>query len=296
MNYTHTTDNKLSLKAATTFRIGGMAKYHAIINTLRNVMESVRWANTSGIPWFILGGGSNILVDDDGFPGLVITLSGDFKTVRFDEHAVEIGAGVLLPVMSRRFLERRWGGFEFMCDIPGTIGAAVRINAGTKQGEIADHFISAMILTPQGEVRSLCKDDMQFTNRHSTLSETRAIVLSARFALPYLDEQESIREKMRHIKAVRRQAQPKIRRNCGSVFKNPLGLKPAGWYIEQAGLKGMRIGDAMVAHEHGNWIVNLGNAQSTDVKGLIERIQGEVLDRFGVKLEREVIFIPDDIL
>jgi UDP-N-acetylmuramate dehydrogenase len=248
------------------------------------------------MPWFVLGAGSNILVSDDGFPGLVIRISGVFKEISFYENTVQVGAAVLLPILSRCFLENQWGGFEFMCDIPGTIGGAVLINAGTRGGEIADHFISAMIRTPDDQVRSMSKEEMAFSYRRTSLSGTQAIILSARFALPYRAEKDSIHKKMEQIITNRRQKQPRNKRNCGSVFKSYPGQSPPGWYIEQAGLKGTRVGDAMVAFEHANWIVNLGNAKAEHVKSLIDRIQGEVFSRFNVKLEREVSYIPEDVL
>jgi len=284
------------IKDYTTFKIGGAVRYLSVCKSIEDLLEALTWCNGQGLPWFILGNGSNILVSDDGFPGLVIKLGGRFKKVKFDENTVEVGAGVFLPVLSQRFLEMQWGGFEFMCDIPGTIGGALRLNAGTKQGEIKDHFISAMILTTGGEVKSICKEEMGFAYRHSSFSETRDIALSALFSLPFLEDRESILEKRKRIILGRRQKQPRNRRNCGSVFKSFPGQKPAGWYIDRAGLKGTRMGDAMVAYEHANWIVNLGNAKAEHVKSLIEKIQNEVFRKFDITLERELIFVPEDIL
>ncbi|MGQ9689537.1 MAG: UDP-N-acetylmuramate dehydrogenase [Desulfobaccales bacterium] len=284
------------IKDYTTFKIGGPARHFSICQSIDDLLEALYWCKDHGLPWFILGNGSNILVSDDGFPGLVIRLGGEFNNVVFQGDAVEAGAGVLLPALSRHFLTQGWGGFEFMCDIPGTIGGAVRINAGTKEAEIKDHFVSARVLSADGTVRNIAKDDMNFSHRHSCLAHSRDIVLSARFSRPYMEEKKRIQEKIKQIIADRRQKQPKNRHNCGSVFKNPLGGKPAGWYIDQTGLKGLRIGDAMVAHEHANWIVNLGKARAEHVKELIEKIQEEVFQKFCVKLEREVIYVPEDIL
>jgi len=126
------------LKNQTTFKIGGPARNFSVCNSIDDLRKAVIWSKNQGLPWFILGNGSNILVSDEGFPGLVIKLGRDIKKVDFESDTVQVGAGVLLPALSRYFLARGWGGFEFMCDIPGTIGGAVRINAGTKQGEIKD--------------------------------------------------------------------------------------------------------------------------------------------------------------
>lgn len=285
-----------NLSMHTTYRIGGQAAYFSICHSNEELQRIVSWCRDKALPWFILGNGSNILISDDGFPGVVIKLSGAFKMISFDSDVVRAGAGVLLPTMSRNFLARGWGGFEFMCGIPGTIGGAVRVNAGTKKGEIQDSFLSATILSHDGKVRTFSKEEMQFSFRHSRFATTRDIILSANFSRPYVSDKNTIQEKIKKIIADRRQKQPTIRRNCGSVFKSPPEGKPAGWYIDQAGFKGMRIGDAMVSHEHANWIVNLGNAKSEHVKCLINKIQNEVLGCFGVQLEREVIYVPEDIL
>ncbi len=288
--------NNYCFATHTTYKIGGSATYYSVCTTSDELQDYMRWCKQHDLPSFILGNGSNILVSDDGFPGLVIKLGGDFKKVVFDQDSVQLGAGVLLPAFSRHCLARGWGGFEFMCGIPGTIGGAVRINAGTKQGEIKDQIISAMVLTPASEIKTLTRDEMGFSYRHSKLAETRDIVLSATFARPYDEDKAVIQEKIKEIIASRRQKQPRIKRNCGSVFKSPPGGKPAGWYIDQAGLKGYRVGNAMIAHEHANWIVNLSNAKAVDVKVIISHVQETVFKKFGIMLEREVIYVPEDIL
>jgi len=280
----------------TTYKIGGPAQYFSICDTVDEIQEALSWCEQHVLPWFILGNGSNILVADEGFAGLVLKLGRGFKAFSFAYDSVEVGGGVLMPALSSHCLSKGWGGFEFMCGIPGTMGGGVRMNAGTRDGEIKDHFISAIVQSPNGNVNVVGKDDMNFSHRHSMLANTRDIVLSVRLKLSYLDKPENIKEKIKKIIAIRRAKQPKIKRNCGSVFKKPLGGKPAGWYIDQAGLKGLRIGDAMVAHEHANWILNLGNAKADQVKALISKIQDDVMKKFDVALEREVIYVPEDIL
>jgi len=278
----------------TTYKIGGSARYFFSCNTVNGIQKALSWCDEQSLPWFILGNGSNILIADKGFAGLVIKLSRGFKAFSFAQDTVEVGGGALMPALSSHCLSKGWGGFEFMCGIPGTIGGGVRMNAGTRDGEIKDHFISAIVQSPNGNVNVVGKDDMNFSHRHSMLANTRDIVLSVRLKLSYPDKPENIKEKIKKIIAIRRAKQPKIKRNCGFVFKKPPGGKPAGWYIDQAGLKGLRIGDAMVAHEHANWILNLGNAKADQVKALISKIQDEVMKKFGVSLEREVIYVPED--
>lgn len=285
-----------SLKPYTTYKIGGPARFFATPKSTEELQNAVAWSQERGVPWFILGNGSNLLISDRGFPGLVIKLGGDFKKVDFDKDVVRAGGGVLLPALSRHFLAREWGGFESMCGIPGTVGGAVRMNAGTRQGEIKDNFISATVLTPAGEIKTVNRDEIGFSYRRSGLADTRDIVLTACFSKPYDEEKAGIKSKIKEIIAARRGKQPKNRKNCGSVFKSAADGTPAGWYIDQAGLKGFRIGDAMVAGEHANWIVNLGNARAEDVKGIISHIQEKVFLKFGEMLQREVLFLPEDIL
>lgn len=289
--------NYFRIKEFTTYKIGGCAKHMINCNSPKELQSCLySLVKEKNLPWFILGNGSNILVSDEGFPGVVIKLGGEFKKVVFDEDTVNAGGGVLLPTLSRHCLSRGWGGFEFMCGIPGTIGGAIRMNAGTRQGEIKDNFVSATVLTPGGEMKVLSKKDMNFSHRHSKLAGSRDIVLSATFAKPYASDKVDIQKKIKEIIAARRQKQPRNKKNCGSVFKRPSGGKPAGWYIDQAGLKGYQVGDAMVAHEHANWIVNTGNASARDVRDIIAHVQEKVFLKFGIMLVREVIFVPEDIL
>jgi len=285
-----------NLRNQTTYKIGGPALYFSTCNSIVEVQKAIHFAVKRNLPWFILGNGSNILVSDEGFPGLAIKLSGDFKKINFDANIVEVGAGVILPALSKSFLSMGWAGFEFMCGIPGTIGGAVRMNAGNNQGEIQDHFISALVLSKNGNLQNITKEEMDFSHRSSRLYKCKDTILSVKFKMHCLETPKHIKEKIKLIIADRRSKQPKNRRSCGSVFKKPEGGKPAGWYIEQAGLKGFRIGDAMIAFEHANWIINVGNAKAVHVKVLIRRIQDDILKTYGVFLKREVVYVPEDII
>lgn len=282
-------------KNLTTFKIGGPVKYFKECETHDDLLSTIAWSLETSIPYLIIGNGSNILISDSGFEGLIIKLCGDFKKVAFFKDTVEAGAGIMLPALSRKFIQNSWGGFEFMCGIPGTVGGAVRINAGTKQGEIKDQFLYANILGHQGKTKIITKVEMNFSHRYSVLSKTNDIVLSAVFKKKYTSDKQTIIRNIKKIIIDRRQSQPSLKKNCGSVFKNPPNGKPAWWYIENAGLKGTRIGGAMVAYEHANWIVNLGDAKAVNVKSLIQFIQSVVFSEFGITLERELIFIPEDL-
>jgi len=283
------------LSKHTTYQIGGPAQHFQRCNSEKDLQTAISRMSRQQLPWFVLGNGSNIIVSDSGFPGMVIKLGGDFKKVVFEKDALHAGGGVLLPSLSRHCMARGWGGFEFMCGIPGTIGGAVIINAGTSQGQIKDNFLSIKVLSPEGTIRTFNHEEMRFSHRHSALLNTKDIILSATFSKPYQTEKNVIKKRIKDIIASRRQKQPKNKRNCGSVFKSPPGGEPAGWYIEQAGLKGLRRGGAMIAYEHANWIVNLGGARAEEVKTLIEIVQKAVWEKFGIMLEREVIYVPEDL-
>jgi len=285
----------VSFKKMTTYRIGGLARYFASPINLAELIEAPKWCNANRLPWFLIGHGSNILVSDEVFPGLVIKLVGDFNSIEFDDgrRIMTVGAAAMLPKLANECAKRGISGFEGLCDIPGTVGAAVRINAGTKAGEVKDLFMSADILDDQGSVRTLRYDEMNFGHRTSVLMQKRWLVLRARFSYGTVKESAEIFDVMEGHRAARRHKQPLNPRNCGSVFKS--AERPAGWYIEQCGLKGHRIGGAMIANEHANWIVNVGDARAHDVKALIDLAQAEVYKRFSIQLEREVEYVPEDI-
>jgi UDP-N-acetylmuramate dehydrogenase len=296
MNYKLRKD--VSLKYLTTYRIGGVASYFFIPESIAELRDVLGWAKEENVPWFCLGMGSNVLINDQGFPGLVVKLGTGLKRIETNESEdyFTVGGGCLLPRLGMTLMKQGIAGFEYMCVIPGTVGAAVRINAGTKEGEIKDKFLSADILMPDLREINLTKEDMKFSYRHSDLIGIKGLVLSARFQIRERESPEGIQKRIQEMIARKKSKQPQNPRNCGSVFKNPNGEKPAGWYIEQAGLKGMRKGDAQIATEHANWIVNLGKATATDVKYLIHHAQEKVFDKFGVELRREMIYVPEDIL
>jgi len=287
----------IPLKPYTTYKIGGPARYFCTAESSLDLLDALRWCKGNGAPWFLLGGGSNVLIADSGFPGLVIRLGGEFRRIGLNQKngLVTVGGGVMLPKLGMTLVTRGWSGFEFMCGIPGTVRGAVRINAGTKHGETKDHFVSASVMTPECRMETIGKEEMGFSYRHSRLVNRRDIVMEATFRLERKEDATVLKRRVQGGLAGRRRRQPKNKKNCGSVFKNPPGDKPAGWYLERAGLKGKKIGDAIVAEEHANWIVNLGNATSQDVKRLIGLCQDRVFKAFGIPLEREVLFIPNDL-
>jgi len=282
------------LSDLTTYKIGGIARYYCEPDTIGDLVEVLSQAKRENLKWFVLGSGSNVLIADEGFPGIVIRLGDSFKNIVINEREklVTAGAGTKLPRLGLILAKGGWDGFIYMCVIPGTVGGAVCINAGTtNEGEIKDRFVSAEIVNNDGIVKSISAHEMNFSYRSSSLLRSRNIVLSATFRLESQVSVDSLKKEIAKVARKRKSVQPTVPRNCGSVFKKPSRGRSAGWYIEQAGLKGYRIGDAQVSPEHANWIVNHGNATASDVKSLIELIRARVQHHFGVELETEVIYV-----
>lgn len=287
--------NNFPLKGLTTYKIGGQARYFVLVDSLTELKEVLFWAKANKISWFLLGAGSNILIPDEGFSGVVIKLGRWFNEIEINHKKKEVisGAAVMLTKLGKLLAASGWAGFEYMCGIPGTVGAAVKMNAGTRlEGEIKDSFIEALALTPSLELIRLKKKDMQFSYRSSRLAQEKHIVINVVFKLDRKNTKAVLQRKIQEIMLSRKRRQPTNIRNCGSVFRNPSLGKSAGWYIEQVGLKGVRVGDAAVADEHANWIVNLKNAKAKDIKRLIKIIQNKVSRKFGIKLEKELIYVP----
>jgi len=229
-------------------------------------------------------------------------LCGAFKKITFADrqNAVTAGAGTSLIKLGLEIARRGHKGCEYMGVIPGTVGGAVRMNAGISTGqEIRNNFVFAEVFDTRGEedITRIEATGMGFQYRSSMLARKPYIVLSASFRLPTrstADNGNAVRA-IRELLAKRRAKQPKNVRTFGSTFKNPGAGHSAGWYLEQVGMKGMRVGGAMVACEHANWIVNTGGATTGDARQLIAIAQQRVFESFGIRLEREVVYVPEDM-
>ena len=283
----------------TRLRTGGSTAYFATVNSRSDLIQVTTFARDRSLPLFVIGAGSNVVISDEIFRGCVIKLSGEFRKIIFTDKKVTCGAGHSLIKLGLVLAKRGFSGYEYMAVIPGSVGGAVRMNAGTtKYGEIKDHFISATIMDPAtGIIRKYTNEDMLFSYRGSSLLNSNRIILEASFELPRtgLYDSQFVFETIRRIQSERRKKQPRNPRTFGSVFKRPDSGQAAGWYLEKVGMKGLRVGGAMVPHEHANWIINTGGATSSDVRKLISIGQKRVLDEFGVVLEREVIYLPEDM-
>lgn len=253
---------RLAMAKLTTLGVGGEAEVWTVENNQDLVTATEQ-------PFRILGNGSNLLVADEGLETRVIRLGGDFLSYQEDLSGWT-GAGVLIPILLQRSAKLGLSGLEGLHGVPAQVGGAVKMNAGTRQGEMAD-ALEAVELFLGGEFRIFQPADLAFSYRHSSLPEG-SVVTRVKLKLQPKTEEE-VRAKIALVDAARK-GQPK-KKSAGCAFKNPAG-DSAGRLIDQAGLKGSQFGNAMVSHEHGNFIVNLGGAKSSDILGLIQTIQKQI--------------------
>lgn len=275
----------------TTYQIGGPADWFVVAQTPEQLVTAVGLARGHGITPFILGGGANILVADAGIRGLVIAYRASKYAFREEDAAVVLRAeaGAPLKGIARESVSRGLVGLDWAVDIPGTVGGAIVGNAGAFGGYIGDCLRSVKVLECDGTVREIGRDDVAFCYRGSRFKqqscEERTVILEATLTLRQGDA-EAIAEKAAQYSERRRERQPS-EPSCGSVFKRTANY-PAGFLIEQCGLKGERRGDAMISSLHANFVVNLGNAKASEVRSLIELAQERVQAEFGEALELEV--------
>lgn len=274
----------------TTFRIGGPADVMFFPETPQEILVAQALATESGVPVTVIGCGSNLLVSDAGIRGLVIALGKPFSRIEVRENAIFAQAGARLSAVANAALAHGLTGLEFASGIPGSVGGGAYMNAGAYGGQLSDVLTEVELLRDGMAVR-VPASEMDFGYRHSAAMESGALITGATFALQPGDAEE-IRARMDDLNGRRRDKQPLEYPSAGSTFKRPEGYF-AGALIEQAGLKGCRIGGAMVSEKHAGFIVNAGNATAQDVFELIMRVQHTVLDRSGVWLEPEVRLIGE---
>ncbi|HEX9883410.1 MAG TPA: UDP-N-acetylmuramate dehydrogenase [Desulfobaccales bacterium] len=287
---------KRPLAPLTTWKIGGVAQYLAVPQDLEDVCALMRLAQDRGWPLWFLGRGSNVLIADRGLPGLTLHLARSLPKLERRGDSLRAGAGVALPRLARTAMKLGFAGFEFLAGIPGTVGAAVRLNAGAHGGNLAQVLRRVWVVTPRLQLLELKVGELGLGYRSSLLLNfPHWLVVEAEFTLQTPAPPETVRSRMEELLALRRQRLPANPRSCGSVFKNPPGTPPAGLLIEAAGFKGRRVGEALVSRKHANFILNQGHATAAQVKALISDIQEKVWRTQGVALEREVVFLPDDL-
>lgn len=280
------------MKKHTTFRIGGPADYYAEPDISR-ISKLIEMAKACDMPVTVIGNGSNLLVGDKGIRGLVIGIGKGMSEIIAQDngHIITAGAGAILAAVAAKAAEASLSGLEFASGIPGSVGGAVVMNAGAYGGEIKDVLIDATVLTAEGELKTVTRDELDLSYRHSIVPEKGYIVLSARFRLTPKPKDE-IKSYMAELRAKRVEKQPLEYPSAGSTFKRPEGYF-AGKLIMDAGLRGYSVGDAQVSEKHCGFVVNKGEATAADVLTLIKDVQETVLKQFGVKLEPEVKMIGE---
>ncbi|HEC80680.1 MAG TPA: UDP-N-acetylmuramate dehydrogenase [Firmicutes bacterium] len=270
----------------TSFHIGGPAEYLVTPHTVDSLRMLVRRLNDSGIEPFIIGAGTNILVGDKGISDVVVKVY-EFKCAdRFEDDYCYLCGGDLLTAKVKMLSSRGFKCLQWAYGIPGTVGGAVHMNAGAFGSDISEWLVNVEVVDPSGEVRLIERCDINFGYRRSDVSKC-GIVVGASFRFEREDPERLVREIDEYME-IRRQRHPLDYPNAGSIFKNPSKETPAGKLIEEVGLKGSRVGDAMVSKKHANFIVNLGRASAKDVLELIRRIQDEVWHKFDIFLEPEI--------
>jgi UDP-N-acetylmuramate dehydrogenase len=277
----------------TWWRAGGPADGFVTASSIEDLANLQRICRQTDCPVFVLGNASNLLVGDGGIRGIVVRLAGDLSRETPDDQdplLLSLGGGLKLIPFVNRMLKRGWTGLELFAGIPGTIGGAIRMNAGTAIGETVDALVDVDLVYPDGRIARVTANSLNMRYRHAELPEG-AIVASARFKTTGADPAESRRHVEAHL-AYRARTQPVDVPTCGSTFRNPEG-DTAGRLIDAAGLKGHRIGGAEVSRKHANFVVNTGGASARDIRALVQHIQRVVRDRFDVELHREVHFVGD---
>lgn len=271
------------LSGHTWLKIGGPADVFLVPDTKEDVLHAVRFCTEEGIPYTILGSGSNVLVGDEGIRGAVIAIHKTLDYLHVDGDVVRAGAGVNVPKLVVDLLKHGFTGMEGLGGIPGSLGGAIIMNAGAYGTEIFE-FVTDVELIRSGNAVTLTRDQIFFTYRGTDLTNDIILEVGFRFERGDVD---AAKERRKVLLAKRKDSQPLDRPNAGSIFKNPPG-DYAGRLIEASGLKGTRVGNAVVSEKHANFLVNDGEATARDMMGLIELVRSRVRADHGVELELEV--------
>ena len=274
------------MKNHTTFRAGGCADYLVEPKSVDAVREIVRLCCQENMPYYVVGNGSNLLVSDKGYHGVILHLYKNMSDFEISGNHLKAKAGALLVRVAKMAAKEGLSGLEFASGIPGTIGGAMVMNAGAYGGEIKDVVTKVRVLLPDGTIRDYTGEEMAFGYRKSRVIEEQGIVLEAELELK-ADDPEAIAARMEALKEKRVSKQPLEYASAGSTFKRPEGYF-AGKLIEDAGLRGFRVGDAQVSEKHCGFVINRGNATASEIMELIQEVQKRVYEQSGVRLEPEV--------
>lgn len=275
-----------------TFKTGGKTSFYSEPCTGLALKEALDFADHNRLPVFILGKGSNVLISDSGWQGLTINTSSHFSSVRWNDSHVVAEGGATLNTLINQSVSLGFSGMEQLSGIPGTVGGAVIMNAGAFDSCIADTFLSADILMPSGEIKTVTLEDAGFGYRTSHFKSNGGVVINASFKFRTQRTSDELKVLQKEILTRRKSKQPIEYPNCGSVFKRPTG-NFAGTLIETCGLKGLTCGGMQISEKHANFIVNKGNGKAEEVRVLIRSAQQKVYEHTGIVLEPEVIFIGE---
>lgn len=286
-----TIQKDVALSGYTTLRVGGKADYLLTAETEETICGVLRFLQEKNIPYLLIGNGSNLLVKDGGFRGVVLRFGKEFGAIKKTDDGLYAQSGALMSLLSKAALDHGYAGLEFAQGIPGTVGGGVYMNAGAYGGEMSQ-VVKYVRLFDGGKIVNVPGAEMNFGYRHSLAMEKQAVVLGVAFTLEMGDKAE-IEAKMKEFARRRRDKQPLEYPSAGSFFKRPAGHF-AGGLIEQSNLKGVSCGGAQVSEKHAGFLINTGNATAKDFLDLMHKVQTEVYNNFQVQLENEVRIVGND--
>lgn len=269
-----------------TYRIGGPAKLFLSLKTKQEAVDALTFCHKEQIPIYILGKGSNTLFADEGFNGAVLLNEIDF--FEKDENIIYAGSGLSFPWLGFQTTKMELSGLEYAAGVPGSLGGAIYMNAGAMGQEIKNIVEEVEFLSMNGEIHNFTQEDLLFKYRWSCFHLTKGMILSAKLKL---NPSKEAREKQKEHLYKRQASQPLKEASCGCVFRN-LDCIPAGALIDELGLKGVSIGDAQISTTHANFIVNKGGAKAQDILSLVKLIEEKAAQKRGLKLQKEIRFIP----
>ena len=279
---------KMRFKDLTTIKVGGKIQYFYCPNDTNSLIKAMRYIHRKKLAFFILGNGSNIIASDKKFKKIVISLKKMPEKMDVKDGIVTVSANYMAGRLTNNLARYGYKNLEFISGIPGTIGGIIAMNAGCFGFEIKDYIESCLVMDETGRIRRLTKEELELRYRNSVIKESNMICLEANF---YVNKtEENLFKIIEEFKNKKIEAQPTDKPSAGSIFKNPKHYH-AFELISHANLMGKRIGNAMISTKHGNFIINLGNAKSSDVKGLILYIKNIIYERFKINLETEVIIL-----
>ena len=282
------------MKKHTNFKIGGNADVFVIAKNIEEIKCVIKFSKENNIPLTILGNGSNVLVSDKGIRGIVLQIG--LKEIKVEKHEnalIEVDAGAMLGALAQILLKQSISGFEFAAGIPGSIGGAIRMNAGAYGGEMKDIVKNVTVLNEKGEINILTNEECEFSYRHSRFTNSKEIIIKATLELPFGNENE-IKAKMDEYAQSRKEKQPLNLPSAGSTFKRGADFITAK-LIDECGLKGYTSGNAQVSTLHAGFVVNLGNATAQDVLSVVSHVKQVVLEKTGKQIELEIELLGEGI-